>query len=263
MSGILKEDVRTAENKGPVRLNKYLSDAGICSRREADRLIEAGRVTVDGSAAVTGQKIDPGQQVKIDGRNIAADNELILIAFNKPAGIECTSDRNNPDNIIDYIGYPERIFPIGRLDKNSTGLILLTNEGGLSDKILRSSNFHEKEYEVTVDRDLTAGFIKAMESGVEIILEDGKKKATTRKCRVYPENKRRFRIILTQGLNRQIRRMCKALGYNVVSLKRIRIMNINLGNLPEGHYRNVTGPEIKTLIKELYNRDKGDKNGQP
>ena len=263
MSGLLKEDIRTADNKGPVRLNKYLSDAGVCSRREADRLIEAGRVTVDGSAAVMGQKIDPGQQVKVDGRSIAADNELILLAFNKPEGIECTTDRNNPDNIIDYIGYPERVFPVGRLDKNSTGLILLTNEGSLSDRILRGSNFHEKEYEVTVDRQMTADFIKAMENGVEIELEDGKKKTVTRKCRVYPEDKRHFRIVLTQGLNRQIRRMCKALGYNVVSLKRIRIMNINLGNLPEGHYRNVTGPEIKTLIKELDNCDKGDRNGQP
>lgn len=240
----------TPENN-PVRLNKYLSDAGICSRREADRLIEAGKITIDGHPAVMGQKVLPGQKVFYEGREVKGDSRLILLAFHKPVGIECTTAADVPDNIIDYIRYPSRIFPIGRLDKNSSGLILMTNKGELSDRILRGSNYHEKEYEVTVDHPVTAEMIRQLKNGVEIELDDGAKKVITRPCFAQATGKRSFRIILTQGLNRQIRRMCEKLGYHVVSLKRIRVMNILLGNLPEGHYRNVTEAEQRRLMKEL------------
>ncbi|MBQ6368760.1 MAG: pseudouridine synthase [Parasporobacterium sp.] len=240
----------TPENN-PARLNKYLSDAGICSRREADRLIEAGKITIDGHPAVMGQKVLPGQKVFYEGREVKGDSRLILLAFHKPVGIECTTAADVPDNIIDYIRYPSRIFPIGRLDKNSSGLILMTNKGELSDRILRGSNYHEKEYEVTVDHPVTAEMIRLLKNGVEIELDDGAKKVITRPCFAQATGKRSFRIILTQGLNRQIRRMCEKLGYHVVSLKRIRVMNILLGNLPEGHYRNVTEAEQRRLMKEL------------
>ena len=235
----------------PVRINKYLSDAGLCSRREADRLIEAGKIMIDGKPAVTGQKVFPGQKVFCEGREVKDDTPLILLAFHKPVGIECTTSSDVKDNIIDYIRYPSRIFPIGRLDKNSSGLILMTNKGELSDRILRGSNYHEKEYEVTVDHPVTAEMIRQLKNGVEIELDDGAKKITTRPCFAQATGKRSFRIILTQGLNRQIRRMCEKLGYHVVSLKRIRVMNILLGNLPEGHYRNVTEAERRRLMKEL------------
>ena len=167
----------TPENN-PVRLNKYLSDAGVCSRREADRLIEAGKITIDGHPAVMGQKVLPGQKVFYEGREVKGDSRLILLAFHKPVGIECTTAADVPDNIIDYIRYPSRIFPIGRLDKNSSGLILMTNKGELSDRILRGSNYHEKEYEVTVDHPVTAEMIRLLKNGVEIELDDGAKKVT-------------------------------------------------------------------------------------
>lgn len=234
-----------------VRLNKFISDAGFCSRREADRLIELGKVLVDGEIAVMGQKVNSEQTVEIDGQIIRSENDLILIAYNKPVGVECTTDKNNPDNIIDKINFPSRIYPIGRLDKNSQGLILLTNTGELVNKILKGSNFHEKEYIVKVDKLITSDFVKKMEEGVVIELEDGKKKVKTRSCKVRPISKRTFSIVLTQGLNRQIRRMCKALDYNVLSLERIRIMNIELGNLPIGHYRNISKGEIIKLVREL------------
>jgi len=234
-----------------IRLNKYLSDAGICSRREADRLIQSGQITVDGVTAVMGQKVLPGQIVKYGQQTVQRQEELVLLAFHKPVGIECTTAKDNPDNIVDYIGYPTRIFPIGRLDKNSSGLILMTNTGDLSDKILRGSNYHEKEYRVKVARPITKQFVKAMQEGVEIELEDGARKVMTRPCIVETEGPDSFRIILTQGLNRQIRRMCKALGNPVVRLERIRVMNILLGNLPEGHYRHVSEAEIHKLLKEL------------
>lgn len=236
-----------------VRLNKYLSDAGVCSRREADRLIEAGMVLVDGKSAVMGQKVMSGQQVVCRGTLVTPEKELILFAFHKPVGVECTTAKDNPDNIVDYIGYPERVFPIGRLDKNSSGLILMTNAGELSDRILRGSNYHEKEYRVKVSHPLTREFLNAMGSGVEITLNDGKQKVTTRPCYVEAEGADTFRIILTQGMNRQIRRMCEALGYKVVALQRIRIMNIRLGNLLEGHYRHLSETEIRKLMKELDN----------
>ena len=246
-----KDRLASVKDGEPVRLNKYLSDAGICSRREADRLIGAGRVLIDGRAAVMGQKVLPGQTVVCDGRPVTRQEELVLLAFHKPVGIECTTARDNPDNIVDFIGYPTRIFPIGRLDKNSSGLILLTNTGELSDKILRGSNYHEKEYRVTVSHPVTRQFLDAMREGVEITLDDGARNVVTRPCIVETESAFSFRIILTQGLNRQIRRMCEALGNKVVSLQRIRIMNILLGNLPEGHYRHLSEGELRKLIQEL------------
>lgn len=249
MNQITKDAVRKTDTM--IRINKYLSDCGFCSRREADRLIEQGLVTVDGIPAQMGQKIIKGQEVVCNGQIIKPDHDMIILAFNKPEGIECTTSSEVPDNIIDYIGFPSRIFPIGRLDRNSSGLILLTNTGELSDKILRGSNYHEKEYEVTVFSRLNDDFIRTMRSGVKISLDDGKRSVTTRPCKVKMIDDHTFRIILTQGLNRQIRRMCLALGYRVKTLKRIRIMNIKLGNLATGRYRYLTDKETEELIRSL------------
>ncbi|MBQ9815360.1 MAG: pseudouridine synthase [Lachnospiraceae bacterium] len=244
-----KSKVREQNTDEGIRLNKYLSDAGFCSRREADRLIEAGRVTINGRPTQMGQKVLPGDVVKCGRETIESNEKMVLLAFNKPEGIECTTDRGNPDNIIDYIHYPERIYPIGRLDKNSCGLILLTNTGSLVNDINRAANHHEKEYIVRVDKPITKDFLEKMANGVPIL------DTVTRKCRINATGKCTFNIILTQGLNRQIRRMCEALGYKVVFLKRVRIMNINLGNLPEGHYRNVTEAEVNKLMKDLKNAE--------
>lgn len=231
-----------------VRINKYLSAAGFCSRREADRLVEAGRVSIDGRIAGMGDKVSDGQKVQIDNKDISVEEEKILLAFNKPAGIVCTTtDSQGANNIVDYIGYNKRIYPIGRLDKDSHGLILMTNNGEIMDKILRSANGHEKEYIVEVNKDIDDEFVKNMSKGV--YLEELER--TTLPCRVYKDGKRKFRIILTQGLNRQIRRMCDNLGYRVVDLKRIRIMNIVLGDLKEGSYRNVTDKEYSRLLSML------------
>lgn len=249
MADISKDQVKTFNTRS-VRLNKYLSDCGVCSRREADRLIAAGKVSVNGQTAQLGMQISPSDKVECEGRQVHFENKLILMAFNKPKGIECTTDSTNPDNIVDYINYPQRIFPIGRLDKNSSGLILLTNTGELSDKILRGSNYHEKEYEVHVTRPITADFMEKMAAGVDI------GDAITRPCQVIETGKHSFRIILTQGLNRQIRRMCEALGYEVRDLKRIRVMNIHLGGLKPGTWRNVTKQELDVLLSELYKGDK-------
>lgn len=231
-----------------MRINKYLSQAGVCSRREADRLVEAGRVTVDGIKATMGSSVEDGQKVCIDGREIEQEDEMILLAVNKPVGIVCTTtDKQGKNNIVDYLGFPKRIYPIGRLDKESEGLLLMTNNGEIMDKILRSANGHEKEYIVTVDKDISDAFIERMAKGVYISELD----RTTKPCRIYKEGKRRFRIILTQGLNRQIRRMCQELGYRVVTLKRIRIMNIMLGDLQTGAYRRVSDEEYKRLYEQL------------
>lgn len=226
-----------------IRLNKFLSDAGMCSRREADRLIESGKVTVDGKVAVMGQKVLPTQKIVCKGKNVSREEEFILIAFHKPVGIECTSDKTNPDNIIDFINYPKRIYTIGRLDKNSEGLILLTNDGSIVNKISKSVNFHEKEYIVSVNKKINSDFIEKMSAGVPIL------DTVTRPCTVERIDDKTFRIILTQGLNRQIRRMCETLGYKVITLKRIRIMNINLGKLKMGTYRNVTDRELEELLR--------------
>ena len=228
-----------------VRINKYLSSAGYCSRREADRLLEQGRVTIDGIPAQMGSKVTDGQTVFVDGKSIIEEDEKILLAFYKPTGIVCTTTANQGDNnIVDYIGYPKRIYPVGRLDKDSEGLILMTNNGEMMDKILRSANGHEKEYIVTVNKEIDDSFIKAMSGGIYLAELD----RTTKPCKVTALGKKTFRIILTQGLNRQIRRMCSTQGREVVQLKRIRIMNILLGDLKPGEYRNVTEAEIQELM---------------
>ena len=234
----------------PERINKYLSSHGVCSRREADRMVAEGRVLVDGKTAVMGEMVDDSNTICIDGRQISsASPEQIIIAFNKPVGIVCTTtDRHNKNNIVDYIRYPERIYPVGRLDKESDGLILLTNDGDMMDRILRSVNGHEKEYIVSVNRPINDTFIKRMSEG--IYLEELER--TTKKCVVRKVSDRTFRIILTQGLNRQIRRMCDALGYKVTKLTRIRIMNIELGELAVGQYRELTESEVTVLKEQLY-----------
>lgn len=244
----MEQNIRLKEKKSvdeQIRLNKFLSDAGYCSRREADRLVEQGVVKVNGKTAVMGQKVTINDSIMVKGKNISREEEQILIALNKPVGIECTTDLNNPDNIVDFINFDKRIYPIGRLDKNSQGLILLTNDGSIVNNILKGSNYHEKEYVVTVDKPVTDDFIKKMSTGVRIIDQ------VTRPCKVAKVKKHVFNIVLTQGLNRQIRRMCRELGYNVQKLKRIRIMNIELGNLPVGQYRKVTDSELKELMRNF------------
>jgi 23S rRNA pseudouridine2604 synthase len=244
----MEQNIRLKEKKSAdeqIRLNKFLSDAGYCSRREADRLVEQGVIKVNGKTAVMGQKVTINDSIMVKGKNISREEEQILIALNKPVGIECTTDLNNPDNIVDFINFDKRIYPIGRLDKNSQGLILLTNDGSIVNNILKGSNYHEKEYVVTVDKPVTDDFIKKMSTGVRILDQ------VTRPCKVAKVKKHVFNIVLTQGLNRQIRRMCGELGYNVQKLKRIRIMNIELGNLPVGQYRKVTDSELKELMRNF------------
>ena len=235
------------ERADGVRLNKYLSEAGVCSRREADRYVEAGRITVDGQPASMGQKIMPGQRVCLDGKPVKkagkTEDRRILIAVNKPKGIVCTTSKKEKDNIIDFLDYPERIYPVGRLDKDSEGLLLLTNDGELMNEILKARNYHEKEYEVKVNRPVTNTFLKKMSSGVPIL------DTVTRPCQVERTGEKSFRIVLTQGLNREIRRMCESLDYRVTDLKRTRIMNIRLGRLAVGSWRNVTGKELNELLK--------------
>lgn len=234
-----------------IRLNKYMSETGICSRREADRYIESGRVTVDGVKAIPRIKVSKGQVVKLDGKSISKEEEMIYIALNKPVGITCTTDRNIKGNIVDFVSHEKRIFHIGRLDKDSEGLILLTNDGDIVNKILRAGNNHDKEYIVTVNKPINDEFIKRMGNGIKIL---GK---ITKKCPVNKEGEKTFRIILTEGMNRQIRRMCEALGYKVTKLKRIRIMNIKLGKLKIGEWRNLTNEELKGLNELIKNSNKG------
>lgn len=241
-----------------VRINKYLSDMGMCSRREADRLVEAGKVTIDGRKAVFGDRVLEGQDVRVKGKPVSARERDVLLAFHKPRGIVCTAEKREKNNIVDFIHYPVRIYPVGRLDKDSEGLILMTNQGDIVNKIMRGGNAHEKEYVVKVDRDITASFLKRMALGVPIL------DTVTRPCKITMTGKRTFSIVLTQGLNRQIRRMCEYLGYRVVKLKRIRVMNIELGDLPVGQYREVTNREKEVLMRMLRNssntmvRYKGD-----
>jgi 23S rRNA pseudouridine2604 synthase len=223
------------------RLNKFISETGFCSRREADKLIEQGRVKVNGKKPELGTKVSDHDDVRIDGKPLKEREETVYIAFNKPVGITSTTDLKDRDNIIDYINYPSRIFPIGRLDKPSEGLIFLTNDGDIVNKILRAGNNHEKEYIVTVDKPITPDFIKKMSNGIPIL------DTVTQKCQVTQETNNRFRIILTQGLNRQIRRMCEVLGYEVSKLKRIRIMNINIDGIKPGEWRYLTPSEMKVI----------------
>jgi 23S rRNA pseudouridine2604 synthase len=225
-----------------VRLNKYISETGICSRREADKWIEAGRVTCNGQPAALGTQVQAGDEIRVDGELIGAKKPQIYIALNKPVGITCTTESHIENNIIDLVGHTERIFPIGRLDKDSEGLILLTNNGDIVNEILRSENNHEKEYIVTVDRPITDLSLKMMASGVKIMGQ------LTKPCRVSRIDQASFRMILTQGLNRQIRRMCSALGYKAQRLKRVRIMNIHLGTLGSGQWRPLTDRELAGLL---------------
>jgi len=228
-----------------VRLNKYLSESGACSRREADTLIGEGRVTVNGARASLGMQVADGDDVRLDGDQVGQARKKVkpvYIALNKPVGITCTTERHVEGNIVDFVNHSERVFPIGRLDKDSEGLILLTNDGDIVNEVLRAEHNHEKEYVVVVDRAITPEFVDRMAAGVR--LSD----ATTRPCKVKSIGPKAFRIILTQGLNRQIRRMCEALGYTVEALQRVRIMHIHLGQLPLGRWRQLTPPEIAPLL---------------
>ncbi|HPH86336.1 MAG TPA: 23S rRNA pseudouridine(2604) synthase RluF [Ferruginibacter sp.] len=231
-------------------LNKYISDSGFCSRREADKYIEECRVTINGKDAHKGNRVKEGDVVQIDGEPLKKKKSVVYIMLNKPKGVTCTTDTKDKTNIIDFINYKSRIFPIGRLDKLSEGLIFLTNDGDIVNKILRAGNGHEKEYIVTVDKPIDATFVQNMRNGVKI------PGAITNKCFVKQEGSEKFRIILTQGLNRQIRRMCEALGYRVTSLKRIRIMNISISGLAPGKWRYFTQPEISAINVMLQHSSK-------
>lgn len=238
-----------------IRLNKYLSEAGVCSRREADRLIEAGKVLVDGVSAVMGMKVRPDQEIVVGKKNVGTQREeRVLLAVYKPVGVICTTDQSEKRNIVDYVGYPTRIYPIGRLDKDSEGLILMTNDGSLVNRMMRSANGHEKEYLVTVQKPLTDAFLEQMAKGVRIRkVEKGEVllDAVTKPCEVEKIGKNSFRIVLTQGLNRQIRRMCETLGYQVQSLKRVRVLNIELKGMRPGTWRKVTEREMEELAELL------------
>ncbi|MES2892994.1 MAG: 23S rRNA pseudouridine(2604) synthase RluF [Bacteroidota bacterium] len=222
-------------------LNKYISETGFCSRREADKYIEQARVTINDNIAIKGNRVMPGDVVEVDGEPIGRKEKAVYLVFNKPVGVTCTTDLKDKTNIISFINYKRRIFPIGRLDKPSEGLIFLTNDGDIVNKILRAGNNHEKEYVVTVDKPINGDFVQRMSNGIRL------QETVTKKCFVKQEGKNRFRIILTQGLNRQIRRMCQTLGYTVATLKRVRIMNITLADLPLGKWRYFTPAEMKTM----------------
>ena len=228
-----------------MRLNKFLSDSGVCSRREADRAIEQGEVTVNGKPALMGQKVTPEDEVVFRGKPVEKRRESILLAVYKPVGVVCTTAEDEPANIVTFVGYPERIYPVGRLDKDSEGLVLMTNEGDLVNRILRGSNQHEKEYLVRVNRPVTDEFVQRMAGGVPIL------DTVTKPCKVEKIGRYAFRIILTQGLNRQIRRMCEALDFRVLSLKRVRVMNIRLGEMKPGTWRKIEGSEKEKLMKML------------
>ncbi len=232
------------ENKG-VRLNKYISDAGHCSRREADRWIEEGRVYIDGRKGTLGDRVLPGMKVTIQGERVKTQSKNVYIVLNKPVGIVCTTDKREPMNVVDFVDHDRRIYPIGRLDKDSEGLLLMTSDGDIVNRILRAAGRHEKEYQVTVDKPITHEFLAKMSSGVKIL------GTTTLPCQIRKTGEKAFTIILTQGLNRQIRRMCETLGYRVKTLKRVRIMNIHLGNLKLGQWRNLTPTEMKELMRRL------------
>jgi 23S rRNA pseudouridine2604 synthase len=225
-----------------MRLNKFLAETGTCSRREADQWIEAGRITVNGSRAVLGTQVNDGDDVRVDGQPLRSRPKRVYLALNKPIGIECTTDRDVPGNIVDFVGHPERIFPIGRLDKDSEGLILLTNDGDIVNTVLRAENEHEKEYIVAVDRPLTPAFLAGMAAGVPIL------DTVTNPCKVTQVGRNTFRIVLTQGLNRQIRRMCEHFDYTVRRLQRVRIMHVHLGSLPVGRWRELTAAELRGLL---------------
>lgn len=243
MSNKIKQEFQ--QKSEPVRLNKFLSEAGVCSRREADKLIAGGRVTVDGIRAETGMKVLPGQVVRVGKKVVSRQDEMVVLAVNKPVGIVCTEERRERNSIVRFLNYPVRVTYVGRLDKDSRGLLLMTNNGDIINKMMRAGNRHEKEYKVTVDKEITPEFLEQMSRGVPIL------DTVTRPCQVRKIGKYTFSIILTQGLNRQIRRMCEALGYQVRDLLRVRIMNIELGNLKEGEYRKLTDEELNVLYEEI------------
>jgi len=226
-----------------IRINKAISDSGYCSRRKADTLIEAGKVTINGEIATLGDRAMPGDEIKVDGVAIKENENLVYIVLNKPVGITCTTDRRVEGNVVDFIDHKERIFHVGRLDKPSEGLLLMTNDGDIVNKILRAGNSHEKEYIVKVDRPITKDFVIRMRNGIPL----AELETTTKKCEVEQLSRYVFRIVLVQGLNRQIRRMCEYLGYEVLELKRIRIMNIHLGSLKTGAWRDLTEKELQEL----------------
>lgn len=243
MAKVVKKQTEEKHLTEGVRINKFLADAGVCSRREADTYIESGKVLIDGVVAQMGSRVMSGQKVVFNGKELTKDEQLVLIALNKPQGIVCTTDSREPDNVIDFLKYGKRIYPIGRLDKDSEGLLLLTNDGDIVNKILRAGNHHEKEYIVKVNKMITKEFIKGMEGGVPIL------DTVTKPCKVTQVDKHTFKIILVQGLNRQIRRMCEYFGYRVMYLQRIRIMNIQLGHLKVGSYRKLNEGEIHGLME--------------
>lgn len=243
MSNKIKQEYE--QKSEPVRLNKFLSEAGVCSRREADKLIAGGRVTVDGIRAETGMKVLPGQVVRVGKKVVSRQDEMVVLAVNKPVGIVCTEERRERNSIVRFLNYPVRVTYVGRLDKDSRGLLLMTNNGDIINKMMRAGNRHEKEYKVTVDKEITPAFLEQMSRGVPVL------DTVTRPCQVRKIGKYTFSIILTQGLNRQIRRMCEALGYQVRDLLRVRIMNIELGNLKEGEYRRLTDEELNVLYEEI------------
>lgn len=228
-----------------MRINKYLSEAGIVSRRGADKWIEDGRITINGQLAELGSKVEEGDEVHADGKLVKAEEQLVYLMLNKPVGITSTTERHIKGNVVDFVNHPLRVFHIGRLDKDSDGLLLLTNDGDIVNEILREENGHEKEYIVTVDQPITKEFIRQMESGVAIL------DTVTKPCKIKQLGPRKFNLTLTQGLNRQIRRMCTALGYNVRKLQRTRIMNIHLGDLPNGQWRDLTEEELSEMFKML------------
>ena len=225
-----------------IRINKYIASSGFCSRRNADELVNDGRVKIDGVVAVSGSRVLQGQVVTVDDKPVIPNDDHVYIALHKPLGITCTTDKRDKDNIIDFLDYPERVFNIGRLDKNSSGLILLTNDGDIVNKLLRAEHGHEKEYVVTLDRPYDNDFLKRMAEGVPVL------DRITLPCKITPRGPKTFNIILTQGLNRQIRRMCEYLGYKVIKLKRIRFMNIKLGDMKPGEYRMLTPHEKQVLF---------------
>lgn len=231
-----------------MRINNFISSTGICSRRQADELIKQGKVKINNNIATIGQTVEPEDKVEVNGKLLKFEKTYVYIALNKPPGITCTTERHIKGNIIDFVNHPERIFPIGRLDKESEGLILLTNDGSIVNKILMNENNHEKDYIVKVDKAITPSFIEGMSSGVRIYNPVKNEYTVTKRCKISKIDARTFEITLTQGLNRQIRRMCSHFGYKVVKLKRIRIMNIMLKNLPVGKWRNLTDEELNNLL---------------
>lgn len=248
MDKIINSNDQNRNDKNTIRINKYLSNAGVCSRRDADKLTEAGRITVDGKVVGTGERVSEKSVICLDGRPIKTEKKQVLLLFYKPRGVVCSTKKQRQETTVtEYLSYPVRVYPVGRLDKDSEGLLLMTNQGDLVNRIMRAGNYHEKEYEVTVDRTVTETFVKKMSSGVPIL------DTVTRPCVVRKTGEKSFTIILTQGLNRQIRRMCEYLGYHVKTLKRVRIMNLTLGDLKSGEYREIREDEWVRLNKLISN----------